>query len=128
MAIVPWVTDMHKITLPHYWTEHVNGVTVFRILIKEVRDPDTAVAVFRGVSAMARRMVPAFIFIDLSQTKHMSGMVFVVLSSLARQVAATRGRLAICRLDPTLRVGAEIMGLSSGLDIYDDEAFALASF
>ena len=48
MAIVPWVTDMHKITLPHYWTEHVNGVTVFRILIKEVSDPDTAVAVFRA--------------------------------------------------------------------------------
>ena len=128
MAIVPWVTDMHKITLPHYWTEHVNGVTVFRILIKEVRDPDTAVAVFRGVSAMARRMVPAFILLDLSQTKHMSGMAFVVLSSLAQQVAATRGRLAICRLDATLRVGAELMGLSSGVDIYDDEAFALASF
>ena len=128
MAIVPWVTDMHKITLPDYQTEHVNGVTVFRILIKEVRDPDTAVAVFRGVSAMARRMVPAFILIDLSQTKHMSGMAFVVLSSLAQQLAATRGRLAICRLDATLRVGAEIMGLSSGLDIYDDEAFALASF
>jgi anti-anti-sigma regulatory factor len=66
--------------------------------------------------------------IDLSQTKQISGMAFVVLSSLAQQVAATRGRLAICRLDPTLRVGAEIMGLSSGVDIYDDEAFALASF
>ena len=128
MAIFPWVTDMHENTLPRYWTEHVNGVTVFRILIKEVRDPDTAVAVFRGVSAMARRMIPAFILIDMSQTKHMSGMAFVVLSSLAQQVAATRGRLAICLLDPTLRVGAEIMGLSSGVDIYDDEAFALASF
>ena len=119
---------MHEFDLPRYWTEHVNGVTVFRILIKEIRDPDTAVAVFRGVSAMARRMVPAFILIDLSQTKHMSGMAFVVLSILAQQLAATRGRLAICRLDATLRVGAEIIGLSSGLDIYDDEALALASF
>ena len=119
---------MHENALPHYWTEHVNGVTVFRILIKEVRDPDGAVAVFQGVLAMARRMMPAFILIDLSQTKHLSGMAFVVLSSLAQQVAATRGRLAICRLDPTLRVGAKNLGLSSGLDIYDDEAFALASF
>jgi anti-anti-sigma factor len=119
---------MHEITFPHYWTEHVDGVTVFRILVKEVRDSDRAAAVFRGVSAMARRTVPAFILIDLSQTKHMSGMALVVLSSLAQQVSATRGRLAICRLDATLRVGAEIMGLSSGLDIYDDEAFALASF
>jgi anti-sigma B factor antagonist len=55
-------------------------------------------------------------------------MAFVVLSSLAQQVAATRGRLAICRLDPTLRVGADVLGISSGVDIYDDEAFALASF
>jgi anti-anti-sigma regulatory factor len=119
---------MHKFHLPHYWTDHVNHVTVFRILVKEIRDPDGAVAVFRGVSAMARQMVPAFILIDLSLTKHMSGMALVVLSSLAQQVAATRGRLAICRLDPALRVGAEIMGISSGVDIYDDEASALASF
>ena len=119
---------MHEFDLPHYWTEHVNRVTVFRILVKEVREPDGAVAVFRGVSAMARRRVPAFILIDLSQTKHMSGMAFVVLSSLAQQVAATQGRLAICRLDPTLRAGAEIMGISSGVDIYDDEVSALASF
>jgi anti-sigma B factor antagonist len=119
---------VQEFNLPYYWTEHVNRVTVFRILVKEVRDPDGAVAVFQGVSAMARRMVPAFILIDLSQTKHLSGMAFVVLSSLAQQVAATRGRLAICRLDPTLRAGAEIMGISSGVDIYDDEASALASF
>jgi anti-anti-sigma regulatory factor len=112
----------------HFRADHVNGVTVFRILVKEVRDPDGAVAVFRGVSAMARRMVPAFILIDLSQTEHLSGMAFVVLSSLAQQVAATQGRLAICRLDPTLRAGADIMGISSGVDIYDDEVSALASF
>ena len=119
---------MREFASQHFRADHVNGVTVFRILVKEVRDPDGAVAVFRGVSAMARRMVPAFILIDLSQMKHMSVMAFVVLSSLAQQVAATRGRLAICRLDPTLRVGADIMGISSGVDIYDDEASALASF
>ena len=119
---------MHEFDLPHYRTEHLNRVMVFRILVKEVHEPDGAVAVFRGVSAMARRMVPAFILIDLSQTKHLSGMAFVVLASLAQQVAATQGRLAICRLDPALRVGAEIMGISSGVDIYDDEASALASF
>jgi anti-sigma B factor antagonist len=119
---------MHELSLPHYRTEHVNRVTVFRILVKEVRDPDGAIAVFRGVSAMARRMAPAFILIDLSETKHMSGMGLVVLSNLARQIAATRGRLAICRLDPSLRVGADILGISSGVDIYDDEASALASF
>jgi anti-anti-sigma regulatory factor len=119
---------MQEFKLPYYWTEHVNRVTVFRILVKEVRDPDGAVAVFRGVSATARRMVPAFILIDLGQTKHLSGMAFVVLSCLAQQVAASRGRLAICRLDPTLRAGADVMGISSGVDIYDDEVSALASF
>jgi hypothetical protein len=120
--------NMHEFDLPHYRTEHLNRVMVFRILVKEVHEPDGAVAVFRGVSAMARRMVPAFILIDLSQTKHMPGMALVELSCLAQQVAAARGRLAVCRLDPTLRVGADIMGISSGVDIYHDEATALASF
>jgi anti-anti-sigma regulatory factor len=122
------VIIVHEFDLPHFRADHVNGVTVFRILVKEIRDPDGAIAVFRGVSAMARRMVPAFILIDLSQTKHLSGMAFIVLSSLAQQVAATQGRLAICRLDRTLRAGADLMGISSGVDIYDDEVSALASF
>jgi hypothetical protein len=52
---------MNQFSLPQYCTEHVNGVTVFRILVKEVCGADRAVAVFRGVSAMARRIVPAFI-------------------------------------------------------------------
>ena len=52
---------MHEFALPHFRTEHVNRVTVFRILVKEVCGADRAVAVFRGVSAMARRIVPAFI-------------------------------------------------------------------
>jgi anti-sigma B factor antagonist len=119
---------VHQLALPHFRTDHVNGVTVFRILVKEVCDPDRAVAVFRGVSAMAGRMGPVLILIDLSRTRHISGMALVVLSHLTRQVGATGGRLALCCLDPTLRVGADIMGLSSGVDIYDDEASALASF
>jgi anti-anti-sigma factor len=122
------VIVVHEFALPHFWTDDVNGVTVFRILVKEVCDPDGAVAVFRGVSAMARGMVPALILIDLSRTKHMTGMALVVLSNLNQQVAAMGGRLALCCLDPALRVGADIMGLSSGVDIYDDEASALASF
>jgi anti-sigma B factor antagonist len=119
---------MHEFALPHFRTDHVNGVTVFRILVNEVRDSDRAVAVFRGVSAVAGGMVPALILIDLSRTKHMSGIALVVLSNLTRQVVATGGRLALCCLDPTLRAGADLMGLSSGVDIYDDEASALASF
>jgi anti-anti-sigma factor len=119
---------MHESALPCFSIDHVNGVTVFRILVKEVRNPDGAVAVFRGFSAMARGMVPAFILIDLSRMKCMSGMALVVLSNLTQQVAAAGGRLALCCLDPTLRAGAGIMGLGSGVDIYDDEASALASF
>ena len=119
---------MHQFTLPRSWTDRVNDVTVFRILDKEIRDADGAGAVFRDVSALVEQVAPAFIVIDLSRTKHMSGMAFVMLSDLARQVAVTRGRLAICSLDPTLRVGVHMMGLGSGLVLYDDEASALASF
>jgi anti-anti-sigma factor len=122
------VITVHEFALPHFRTDHVNGVTVFRILVKEICDPDGAVAVFRGVSAVARGMATALILIDLSRTKHMAGTALVVLSDLTQQVVATGGRLALCCLGPTLRVGADIMGLSSGMDIYDDEASALASF
>jgi anti-anti-sigma factor len=122
------VIAMSEFTSPHSFTDHVNGVAVFRILVKEVCDSERAAAVFRSVWAKAKGVAPVFILIDLSHTKHMSGMAFVVLSNLAQQVADKRGRLAICCLDPTLRAGVDMMGLGSGLDVYDDEASALASF
>jgi anti-anti-sigma regulatory factor len=66
--------------------------------------------------------------IDLSETKHLSGVAFIVMMDLAHEVAAARGRLALCNLDPYLRARAQLLSLQPYMEIYDDEASALASF
>jgi anti-sigma B factor antagonist len=119
---------MPDLTSPHYRTDHVNGVTVFRMLDREVRDPTHATELFNDVKVQADQTGPARVLIDLSQTKHLSGMAFVVMMGRAQEVSAARGRLALCNLDPYLRARAQLLRLQPYLEIYDDEASALASF
>ena len=119
---------MHDLTSPHYRTDLVDGVTVFRILDKEVRDPNHATNLFQDVKEQARKTRPAWVLIDLSETKHLSGVAFIVMMDLAHEVAAARGRLALCNLDPYLRARAQLLSLQPYMEIYDDEASALASF
>jgi anti-anti-sigma factor len=119
---------MHELSSPHYRTDVVNGVTVVRILDSEVRDPAHATELFDDVKAQTDKANPAWVLIDLSKTKHLSGMAFVVMMSLAQRVTTARGRLALCNLDPYLRDRAQLLRLQPYLEIYDDEASALASF
>ena len=119
---------MSDFSSPQFRTDFIDGVTVFRILEKEVRDPNRAAELFDDVKAQTELTRQARVLIDLSQTKHLSGMAFVVMMGLAQEVSAARGRVALCNLDPYLRGRAQLLRLQPYLEIYDDEASALASF
>ena len=119
---------MSEFLSPQFRTDLVNGVTVFRILEKDVRDPTHAAELFDDVKTQTERTRQARVLIDLSQTKHLSGMAFVAMMGLAQKVSAARGRMALCNLDPYLRGRAQLLRLEPYLEIYDDEASALASF
>jgi anti-anti-sigma regulatory factor len=119
---------MHDLTSPHFRTDLVDGVTIFRILDRELRDPTQATDLFEDVKEQAQKVRPAWVLIDLSRTKDLSGMAFMVMMDLAHKVSAARGRLALCNLNPYLRARAQLLRLQPYLEIYDDEASALASF
>jgi anti-anti-sigma regulatory factor len=102
---------MHNLTSPHFRTDLVDGVTVFRILDTEVRDPAQATGLFEDVKEQAQKVRPAWVLIDMSQTKHLSGMAFMVMMDLAHEMSAARGRLALCNLDPYLRARAQLLRL-----------------
>ncbi len=119
---------MHDLSSSHYRTDVVNGVTVFRILDREVRDPVHATELFEDVKEHTDKAKHPWVLIDLGQTKHLSGMAFLVMMSLGQRVSTARGRLALCNLDADLRDRAQLLRLQPYLEIYDDEASALASF
>jgi anti-anti-sigma regulatory factor len=119
---------MLDLTTPHYRADLVDGVMIFRILDSELRDPDDAVELFREVTEQALQVRPAWILIDLGETKHLSGIAFLVMMDLAHEVSAAHGRLALCNLRPHLRARAQLLRLQPYLEIYDDEPSALASF
>jgi hypothetical protein len=53
---------------------------------------------------------------------------FAVLFRLVSDFSKKGGQLKISNLDPSIRLGAEIVGLDKVADIYDTEAAALAAF
>jgi anti-anti-sigma regulatory factor len=97
------------------------------MLDREVRDPDLAAKLFRDAKQQAQEAGLASVLIDLSETRHLSGMAFMVMMEIAHDVAAARGRLALCNLDPHLRARAQLLRLQPYLEISDDEPSALAS-
>ena len=99
---------MLDLSTPHYRADLVDGVTIFRILDSELRDPDDAVDLFREVKQQAQHARPAWILIDLGETKHLSGIAFLVMMDLAHEVSAVQGRLALCNLRPHLRARAAL--------------------
>ncbi len=119
---------MFSLSSPHFRTETVNGVTVFRILDKEVHDPVLAAELFQDVKDHADKAGPAWFLIDLRETKHLPGVALVSMMCLAQEVSAAHGRVALCNLDPHLRARAQLLRLHPSLEIYDDEASAMASF
>jgi anti-anti-sigma regulatory factor len=58
----------------------------------------------------------------------MSSTAFGALLIFRKQVAAARGELRICSMDPAVRFGADVCGLGRFIPIHDDQPSALAAF
>jgi anti-anti-sigma factor len=113
---------------PHSRHESVGGVTIIRTHIREIRSPSVAEEFGRELDDLLRSVLTPRFLLDLGRTEYLSSTGFAVLVSFYRKVADAGGVVKICGLDPNVRVGAEIIGLTRLVEIYDDEESALSSF
>jgi anti-anti-sigma factor len=67
------------------------------------------------------------LLINASATHYMSSTAFAVLMKFGRDVRASGGRVAICAMDPSVRLGANILQLGQVVPIFDDEPTAIAA-
>ena len=58
----------------------------------------------------------------------MSSTVFGTLLSLWKQVETAHGELRICSMDPSVRIGADILHLGQYIPIHDDKQSAIEAF
>ena len=107
--------------------DRVDGVAILDLLPREMTEPEEAARLSEGLRAVATMVGSNRFLINATTTKYMSSTAFAVLISFGLRTDEAGGRVALCGLDPFVRVGADIVRLGRIIPIYEDEATALAA-
>jgi anti-sigma B factor antagonist len=105
----------------------VEGVAVVDLLPREITEPDQAARLGEALRSVVDSGVSRLVLIDASATRYLSSTAFAALLKFGLHAKESGGRAAICRMDPLVRFGANIIRLGEIVPILDDEATALAS-
>lgn len=119
---------MATTTYTHFDTRGVGGLTVARITSEEIRHPHEAAELSQQLADLVARDGVRDLLINFDRNRYLGSSAFAVLIGLAQKLGAAGGRLKVCALDPSVQIGANIIGLGRLVEIFDDERSALDSF
>ena len=105
--------------------EDIGGVTVARVKAPLLRDDETTRAIFQEVFAVLDEPGGRKLVLDLGPVEYVAS---VVLGNLVLLNRKGRGRLALCRLTPTLDRVLEATHLADVLPVFGDEGAAVRAF
>jgi anti-anti-sigma factor len=112
---------------PLFDCEDANGVTIVRILVKDLRQPFQAAELGEQLVALITAGHTKLL-INFEELGYMGSTGFAMLMVLARKLKERGGQLRFCRMQEEVRFGANILGLGSVVPIYEDEDAALKDF
>ena len=112
-------------------TEHFNwslrdGVALVHVTSRELNQPELAQQFGSQLRALLAIRPADAMVLNFRKTHYMSSTAFGALLEFWKQTTQANVRLAICAMDPQVRVGADILSLGRFIPIFDDEADAIA--
>ena len=119
---------MSTVDFQHIKTSMVDDVAVVEVLAKELRFPPQAKELGDECTLVAGQQWARKLLINMKHTKYLSSTGFAILFNLVKRTRAKRGQLRFCRLDPEVRIGADIIGLDKVAPIDATEHDALKAF
>ncbi|RUL87075.1 STAS domain-containing protein [Tautonia sociabilis] len=111
---------------PQFVAEDVDAATVARITAKEIRHPEAATALGAQLKGLVEQHSRTRIVVDLDSCRYISSTGFAALLGLGRLLRQHGGRMALCRVDPDVLVGARIIGIEQVAPIFETESQAIA--
>ena len=105
----------------------VEGVAVVDLLPREITEPEEAARMGAALVAAFELGAANPLLIDMAATRYLSSTAFAALMKFGRDVRDVGGRVAICGMDPSVRLGANILRLGQIVPIYEDEPTAIAA-
>jgi anti-anti-sigma factor len=109
--------------------QHLNLSRVKDTVLVEIVSKDLAArALGAELSLVTAQEWARRLLIDFRRISYLSSTGFAVLFKLVSQFTSSGGQIKLCNMDPGVRLGAEIVGLDKVVQIFDNEAAALAAF
>jgi anti-anti-sigma factor len=118
--------SMSDPTDPQFQAEDVDGVTVARVTAREIRHPELAVALGAQLRGLVEEHGRTRIVVDLHDCRYLSSTGFAALLTLGKLLQQHDGRMAVCRVNPDVLVGARIIGMEKVAGFFDTEAEAIS--
>jgi stage II sporulation protein AA (anti-sigma F factor antagonist) len=104
------------------------GVTIVRVRNHQVRHPPQALDFGRELDSLVVRDGRNRLLLDFRRAETLGSTAFSILANLLKKVRTVGGRLAVCGLRPSARLGLNISRLDGLIDVFDDERSALDTF
>lgn len=107
--------------------EEEGNVTIVRLLSNDLRQPSQAVE----LGELLTKVIEAGrtrLLIDFQKLHYLGSTGFAILLVLARKARAAGGEIRLLGMQEEVRFGANILGIGSIVEIYDDEEEAIAAF
>ena len=111
---------------PQFLAEDVDQATVARLTSREIRHPEVAVALEPQLRGLVEEHGRTRIVIDLGPCHYLGSTAFAAILTLGKLLKKQDGKLALCGVDPDVRIGARIIGIEQVAPIFDTEAQAIA--
>ncbi|HEY2155855.1 MAG TPA: STAS domain-containing protein [Isosphaeraceae bacterium] len=118
---------MSDVPLAKIRSDLVQGVAIIDLLPRELTEPAESARLGAALRSVLDANVSDRLLLNLKATHYLSSSAFAALLSFGLRARETNARVAICRMDPAVRFGANIIRLGDVVPIYDDEPTALAA-
>jgi anti-sigma B factor antagonist len=112
----------------HIRTSMVKEIAVVEIVTKDITGPKLAQELSAELAQVTQQEWAKRLLVDFRRVRYLSSTGFAVLFGLATRGKAAGREVRFCNMDPEVRVGADIVGLGTVVEIHDSEDSALKAF
>ena len=118
---------MHDHPLATIRPDLVEGVAIIDLVPRELTEPEESARLGAALRSVLDANISDRLLVNLSATHYLSSSAFAALLGFGLRAREANTRVAICRMVPQVRFGANIIRLGEVVPIFDDESSALAS-
>jgi anti-anti-sigma factor len=119
---------MSEPNFQHIRMSMVEDIVVVEIVSKDLQGPKPAQELGAELNQVAHQDWAKRILVDFRRINYLSSTGFAVLVGLVTRSKAAGREVKFCNINPDVRVGADIIGLPTLVEIYDSEESALRAF